>query len=73
MVTGHSLGAAQAILYSLRLLKICDDYKLCVLDTVYTFCAPRVGNEAFTELYNSIFETKNIKVFRVVNGQDIVP
>jgi predicted lipase len=80
MVTGHSLGAAQATLYAYRMLKNCkvwlaDDGKtpLCKLENVYTFCSPRVGNEAFTEIYNSVMEAEGIKVFRIVNGFDVVP
>jgi len=79
MVTGHSLGAAQATLYAFRMLKLCkiwksNDWKpLCKLDNVYTFCSPRVGNEAFTEIFNSVFESEGIKVYRIVNGFDVVP
>jgi len=61
------------------MLKNCEEWKakdgkpLCRLDDVYTFCSPRVGNEAFTEILNSVFKSKNIAFWRVVNGYDIVP
>lgn len=64
-VTGHSLGAALALL-------VADDLSTCSDDmppiAVYTFGGPRVGNRAFTKRLSS----QNVKVLRIVNSQDII-
>lgn len=65
-VTGHSLGGALAMLCAV-------DIKLTYLGkhdvSMYTFGAPKVGNEAFPEFY----ETAVPQSFRFVNGRDLVP
>lgn len=64
-VTGHSLGGALATLFSLD----------CALNTdfsaiyIYTYGAPRVGDEAFANLFN---ETVPASI-RFVNLADLVP
>ncbi|KAK1435913.1 hypothetical protein QVD17_01686 [Tagetes erecta] len=64
-VTGHSLGAALALL-------VADDLSTCSQDmppiAVYTFGGPRVGNRAFTKRLNA----QNVKVLRIANSQDII-
>ncbi|KAI3821809.1 hypothetical protein L1987_09382 [Smallanthus sonchifolius] len=64
-VTGHSLGAALALL-------VADDLSTCAKDmppiAVYTFGGPRVGNRAFTKRLT----TQNVKVLRIANSQDII-
>nr|XP_043631400.1 phospholipase A1-Ibeta2, chloroplastic-like [Erigeron canadensis] len=64
-VTGHSLGAALALL-------VADDLSTCAQDmppiAVYTFGGPRVGNRAFTKRLSS----QNVKVLRIANSQDII-
>lgn len=55
-ITGHSLGAALAILAADRFGKV---------QGVYTFGSPRVGNRRFKENYS-------IRTYRFVNGADIV-
>lgn len=63
-ISGHSQGAALAILCSVDL-----EYNFPDLDyEVYLFGAPRVGNKAFRDSYNR----RLLKVFRVENGNDIV-
>lgn len=63
-VSGHSQGAALAILCSVDL-----EYNFPDLDyEVYLFGSPRVGNKAFRDSYNR----RLLKVFRVENGNDIV-
>jgi hypothetical protein len=59
-LTGHSLGGALATLAAARLLaeSICPT-------AVYTFGAPRVGDEAFAHAYQPVLH-------RVENGNDIV-
>ncbi|GFR45731.1 hypothetical protein Agub_g7147 [Astrephomene gubernaculifera] len=64
LVTGHSLGGALATLasYDLKLRDATRDI------TCYTYGAPRVGNKAFAEEYNSLVP----HTFRVTNKYDIV-
>lgn len=50
-----------------------DGKPLCALQNIYTFCSPRVGNEAFVEIMNGAFKAANVNLFRVVHGFDIVP
>lgn len=64
-VTGHSLGAALALL-------VADDLSTHVKDVppiaVYSFGGPRVGNRGFAKRLSS----KNVKVLRIVNSQDLI-
>jgi len=61
-VTGHSLGAAKAILALYELAK--EGYEIT---TSYVFGEPRVGNSAFRAAF---YRTVHAQVFRVVHGQD---
>ncbi|KAL1194635.1 Phospholipase A1-Ibeta2 [Cardamine amara subsp. amara] len=64
-VTGHSLGAAIALLAA-------DDIAARVAHappvSVFSFGGPRVGNREFADRLDS----KGVKVLRVVNSQDVV-
>ncbi|CAN4077343.1 unnamed protein product [Withania somnifera] len=64
-VTGHSLGAALALL-------VADEVSTCAPDVppvaVFSFGGPRVGNRSFVDRLNS----KNVKVLRIVNNQDVI-
>ncbi|KAH0647074.1 hypothetical protein KY290_033074 [Solanum tuberosum] len=64
-VTGHSLGAALALL-------VADEVSTCAPDAppvaVFSFGGPRVGNRSFADRLNS----KNVKVLRIVNNQDVI-
>jgi len=64
-ITGHSLGAALALL-------VADDVSACAADVapvaVFSFGGPRVGNRAFGEKLTS----QNVKVLRIVNSQDVI-
>ncbi|KAI5655768.1 hypothetical protein M9H77_32955 [Catharanthus roseus] len=64
-VTGHSLGAALALLVG-------DELSTCAPDVppvaVFSFGGPRVGNRAFANR----LEANNVKVLRVVNNQDVI-
>lgn len=64
-VTGHSLGAAIAVLNTLD-VAINTSHKKPVL---YTFAGPRVGDPSYASLFNrTIFDS-----WRVVNSNDEVP
>ncbi|ESW27696.1 hypothetical protein PHAVU_003G224000 [Phaseolus vulgaris] len=64
-ITGHSLGAALALL-------VADDVSACSGDVapvaVFSFGGPRVGNRAFGEKLTA----QNVKVLRIVNSQDVI-
>jgi len=78
-VTGHSLGAAMATLYSQVMIKNCNEWKykqtdnyLCKLESIYVFESPRVGNAEFAELFNALFNANGVKFFRIEKGYDVV-
>ncbi|KNA23490.1 hypothetical protein SOVF_024420 [Spinacia oleracea] len=64
-ITGHSLGAALAVL-------VADEISTCAPDVppvaVFSFGGPRVGNRAFAER----IKANNVKVLRIVNNQDVI-
>lgn len=64
-ITGHSLGAALALLVG-------DELSTCAKNVppvaVFSFGGPRVGNRGFSDRVNS----KNVKVLRIVNSQDVI-
>ncbi|XP_047339058.1 phospholipase A1-Ibeta2, chloroplastic-like [Impatiens glandulifera] len=64
-VTGHSLGAALALL-------VADELATCEPNmppvAVFSFGSPRVGNRCFANR----LESKKVKVLRIVNSQDII-
>ncbi|XP_031125695.1 phospholipase A1-Ibeta2, chloroplastic [Ipomoea triloba] len=64
-VTGHSLGAALALLVADDLSTIAPNAPPVA---VFSFGSPRVGNRAFANRLNS----KNVKVLRIVNTQDVI-
>lgn len=64
-VTGHSLGAAMAVLAAFELA---DTY---VLKHIYTYGQPRVSNQAFVEAFQS--KMASTPYFRVVEYMDAVP
>ncbi|VFQ70525.1 unnamed protein product [Cuscuta campestris] len=64
-VTGHSLGAALALLVADE-ISTCTPYAPPV--AVFGFGCPRVGNRGFANRVSS----KNVKVLRIVNKQDVI-
>lgn len=62
-ITGHSLGAAMAVLFSMRWVQ-------STIDGVVTFGCPRPGNQAFSENFNLIHREHSL---RFVNNNDAVP
>jgi hypothetical protein len=74
-ITGHSLGAALAILsaYDIAELKLNvrkdGDQTTTIPVTVYSFAGPRVGNLRFKERCEEL----GVKVLRILNVHDMVP
>lgn len=66
LVTGHSLGAAIATLFSFDILYESNNYNINYL---ITFGSPRVGNEDFITKFNSYHIYSN----RITHYYDIVP
>ncbi|CAL5192891.1 unnamed protein product [Lathyrus oleraceus] len=68
-ITGHSLGAALAILTAYD-IRTCfkTSFHRKPLVTVISFGGPRVGNRSF----RSLLEKESIKVLRIVNSDDVI-
>nr|KYP51519.1 Lipase [Cajanus cajan] len=64
-ITGHSLGAALALLVADDVSTCCDDVPPVA---VFSFGGPRVGNRAYGEKLRA----QNVKVLRIVNSQDVI-
>ena len=64
-ITGHSLGAGLATLCAYRLAQT----RVYPVQGVYTFGSPRVGDGDFAEAFARLM---SIRVFRVVNNEDLV-
>lgn len=64
VITGHSLGAALAVLAAARLVQA--DLQIA---GVYTYGAPRVGVASFATAYDARLESRT---YRVINHIDIV-
>lgn len=59
-ITGHSLGAALAVLASSEL------YKQNFFDSCYTFGSPRIGNPEF------VHSIQSNSIYRIINNSDVV-
>jgi len=64
-ITGHSLGAALALLATAE-MKLLEDRPVRGL---YTFGQPRTGNQDFARDFNSVFKER---AFRFANNNDVV-
>ena len=65
ILTGHSLGGAQAVLTATRLAVM--GYPV---DSLYIYAVPRVGDEAYARFVTRLFPNR---IFRFVNNEDLVP
>lgn len=64
-ITGHSLGAALSTLTAPMVKLLSNKYDV----RVYNYASPRVGNQAFANIYNFRIPLS----YRVVNLSDVVP
>lgn len=72
-VTGHSLGAALAILCAVDLSALSSTLGISDL-RLYAFAAPRVGNTAFVSMVSGYLGNSALKeMYVVANDADIVP
>lgn len=70
-LTGHSLGGALATVFFAQAQLSSLPDSLTRKMSVYSFGAPRMGDERFTAWMNETGASK--KIFKVVNAQDLVP
>ncbi len=78
-ITGHSLGGALANLMTYNLLGInkkAKDKKKTPpynIKAMYTFGAPRVGDEEWAQSMKTLADEFNIGLYRFINRNDVVP
>lgn len=68
-VTGHSMGAALALLFIVKLRARHPKIMNTQLDAIVTFAGPAVGLSGFKKFYGGLAK----KTTRFVNGRDVVP
>ncbi|PWA68493.1 hypothetical protein CTI12_AA279250 [Artemisia annua] len=73
IVTGHSLGGALAVLFTAVLMKDNEVELLGMLEGVYTYGQPRVGDETFGHFMEKNMEIHQVKYYRTVYSNDLVP
>ena len=75
-VTGHSLGGAFATVTAATMLHdsaFTPDGQSSALTAVYTYGAPRVGDQSFSDDLSTASEARGIGIFRFVDDKDPVP
>ncbi|GJW39204.1 triacylglycerol lipase OBL1, partial [Tanacetum coccineum] len=73
LVTGHSLGAALAVMFPAILAYHKESDLLTKLEGVYTFGQPRVGDHQFGEYMKDVLESHGMRYHRFVYCNDLVP
>ncbi len=71
-VTGHSLGGALATLFTARLLDLQERGEHFNVRGMYTFGAPRVGDEAFKNKMEAMATKHGVALVRFRNDSDLV-
>lgn len=65
LMTGHSMGGAQAVISSARLAKLGFP-----VDSIYIYAVPRIGDTTYANYVDKLFPNR---IWRFVNNEDIVP
>lgn len=65
LLTGHSMGGAQAVISAARLAKLGFP-----VDSIYIYAVPRIGDETYANHIEKLFPNR---IWRFVNNEDIVP
>jgi len=69
IISGHSLGAAIALLTSIDLISNFN-YSNIIM---YNFASPKVGDVIFADFVNKLVTDNKLIFYRIVNEDDIVP
>lgn len=65
ILTGHSLGGAQAVISATRLATLGFP-----VDSLYIYSAPRIGDDTYARFVARLFPNR---IYRFVNNEDVVP